>query len=202
MKKTFMRIIAIGMILLNLNICASATDIQKADANNFGEVEGFTPTSESTWGDVLRYFNPEEFDHLPEELQQQYDAILLEDVNDESTSSTTATLRSGIVVSDLLTFAMGTTGNRTSIDYSISLYSTVQCPYIGISVVLYDAEANTYVASDLGVDTNTQLCTLEDSFTGLIRQHKYRVQAASAVTPPAGYWGDGVLTLEDEVSTK
>ena len=51
-------------------------------------------------------------------------------------------------------------------------------------------------------ETNAKLCTLDGTFDGLSRSHKYRLEAASAVTPPVGYWGDGVLSKKVTVYTK
>lgn len=44
-------------------------------------IEGFQPTEDSTWGDVYRHFDPEGFEALTEEQQEELDHVLL---NEES----------------------------------------------------------------------------------------------------------------------
>lgn len=39
----------------------------------------FVPSPDSTWGDFLRHCSPEAFASLPEEIQKEYDSLLLTD---------------------------------------------------------------------------------------------------------------------------
>ncbi|NCC17234.1 MAG: hypothetical protein EOM28_13095 [Clostridia bacterium] len=47
--------------------------------------KGFSASSDSTWGDLYRFFEPEKFEALPTEIQMIYDNTLLEDMNTDST---------------------------------------------------------------------------------------------------------------------
>ena len=77
MKKHFSKFLSltIGVIMLvSLSVAAYA---DKPAA------EPYTPTAETTLGDICRHFEPEWFASLPADIQSQYDETLLNDVSGE-----------------------------------------------------------------------------------------------------------------------
>ena len=45
---------------------------------------GYTVNSDTTWGDLYRYYEPETFETLPAEIQMQYDNTLFENLDTKS----------------------------------------------------------------------------------------------------------------------
>lgn len=66
---------------------------------NDNDIEPFTPTSDSTWGDLHRHFDPEGFEELPKEIQEQLDSSLLEDVGKSNGPITETTIDDWTIVS-------------------------------------------------------------------------------------------------------
>ena len=66
---------------------------------NDNDIESFTPTSDSTWGDLHRHFDPEGFEELPKEMQEQLDNSLLEDVGESNRPITETTIDDWTIVS-------------------------------------------------------------------------------------------------------
>lgn len=54
--------------------------------------EPYSPTSTSTWGDLYRHFDPQGFEELPKEMQDQLDSLLLEDTGENHTPSAEITI--------------------------------------------------------------------------------------------------------------
>ena len=44
-----------------------------------GNGKGYLPSQNATWGELCRHFQPEWFDSLPNEVQEEYDQILLKE---------------------------------------------------------------------------------------------------------------------------
>ena len=207
-KKLYASFLSGIMLLSSLCVGAHAANapLQSPAATNQSSIQeetGFTPTADSTWGDVLRALSPEEFNNLPETIQRQYDNTPLNSPNSDASLNRTSSLRGSQPIASLLSMYLATTGKAASIDYFviINAYKLV-CPYMAVSAVLYDAETNKYVDSNVNADTNVSFCDMDETFDGLKRSHKYRIEAASSVTPPVNYTGTSVLTRQQTLYTK
>lgn len=75
---------------LCLTIILSSAVVTAGAVDTAEEVEGFTPTSTSTYGDLYRYFEPEEFYSLPKDVQEAYNNMPLEPTSNTNDVSTTA----------------------------------------------------------------------------------------------------------------
>ena len=70
MKKSFSKLIDVAVAVM---IC-SVVPVFAVDSAD----DGYTVNSDTTWGDLYRYYEPEMFATLPEAIQMQYDNTLLE----------------------------------------------------------------------------------------------------------------------------
>ena len=50
------------------------------------------PSADATWGELCRHFQPEWFDSLPNEVQEEYDQILLKEAPHKDTENNEARL--------------------------------------------------------------------------------------------------------------
>ena len=80
--KPWRSIVFVLMTLALLTGCGT-TDRREAERASLSPpeepavTEGFPSSSDSTWGDLFRRFDPEGFSALPEEVQAEYDRTLL-----------------------------------------------------------------------------------------------------------------------------
>ena len=182
--------------------------------------EPLTPTAETTWGDVARYFDSQGYEKLPEDIQKQLDASFINFAEvdgaevystgevdfsmSEQEVSTTGFITPNVREVDLsgVYFVLRAGGKQEEVTYTSSLFSEVTCPYMYVSAILYDEETNKMVGFDSTGEENTDECELEGSFEDLESKHDYRVVSTALLTPPAGYGFSGVAPLETTVTTK
>lgn len=207
------------VVVTSLSVSAFASEVQTKD--------GFTPEADSTWGDLFRYFDPEGFEALPEEIQNQYDAALLNtemSVSTENvisnmseaettisasgylykdTESTTGPESCSIDIAGLLNLTLGVSSTKTKIEYTAGLFCTKTCPWMYCSVTIYDGETGKYIDFDRSAELDgAKVCNVDGTFSGLESKHKYKVQAFGNVTPPAGYFISNPLYVETMQETK
>lgn len=186
---------------------------------------GFKPESDSTWGDLYRHFDPEGFNTLPIEIQEEYDSVLLDSeqpsnsvsyvstaINEDGTTSASGYLYSeenyeettsrSTNIAGLLGLVVTATPKTTSIGYSGVFASSIKCPRMYTSVSIYDKSTNEYIALDYSNDTNTTSCSVSGSFTGLKSKHTYTIKGYGSVTPPSGYYTSGPVTTLQNITTK
>ena len=87
-----------GYLYSEADIGSEGNDTSSSLANSDG-VEPFTPTSNSTWGDLHRHFDPEGFNALPKDIQEQLDNSLLKDDGAEDNPVTETTIGDWTIVS-------------------------------------------------------------------------------------------------------
>lgn len=80
MKKIFSKRICVTVIATAI-ITFVCTPTFTVDTMADSEGIEFSASSDSTWGDLYRSFEPEEFQALSEEIQLIYDSTLLKDTN-------------------------------------------------------------------------------------------------------------------------
>lgn len=225
MKKSVRKIVCLVLTLalaMSLSVAAFATE-QPAS-------EEFTPSKDSTWGDLYRHFDAEGFASLPLEIQKEYDSVLLdsEDSADptmaseeafavdevfETSVSASAYLYyetddnevapQSINIAGLLDLLLGVSSTKTEIDYTVGLYSTITCPWMYCSVTIYDEDTGKFVDFDSSIESDpTKVCSVDGTFDGLKSKHEYRLKAFGNVTPPTGYYISGPLTVETTKETK
>ena len=134
------------ILIFSASLCTAGA----IDASD--EVEGFTPQSTSTYGDLYRYFEPEKFAELPKDIQQAYDSMLLS----EDTSTDDVSLAKVETLNWYL--FLGTSTTKDAIDFTtvITIRPNVTISYAGVTVNLFDVESGKYVASfsDHGSDAS------------------------------------------------
>ena len=214
MKQTFTRLVC---TLLTVATIASFSALSGLAAK--GAKNEYTPSTDSTWGDVLYYFDPQGYENLTAYEKRIYDTTLLSECPSFAVSSPIVHHQSESVVSssgyiyedsstkstDIKGFTnltMGLSSTKDSIEYTTALTSTISCPKLTISMIAYNTESGKYVGTDLGSEENTKLCTLDDSFDDLESKTKYKIRAMGVVTPPSGYFTSGPLILEYTKETK
>ncbi len=190
------------------------------------EKDGFAPEADSTWGDLFRYFDPEGFEALPVEIQDQYDAALLDtqtSVGAENTTSAmsdaeTTVSATGYLYTDtdsitpesrktdiagLLNLTLGVSSTETEIEYTAGLFCTKTCPWMYCSVTIYDGETGEYIDFDRSSETDgAKVCSVDGTFIRLQSNHEYKVKAFGNVRPPEGYFLSNPLYVETMKETK
>lgn len=110
------------ILIFSASLCTAGA----IDASD--EVEGFTPQSTSTYGDLYRYFEPEKFAELPKDIQQAYDSMLLS----EDTSTDDVSLAKVETLNWYL--FLGTSTTKDAIDFTtvITIRPNVTISYAGV----------------------------------------------------------------------
>lgn len=163
----------------------------------------FTPTAETTLGDVCRHFEPEWFAALPTDMQELYNETPLQ----QSAEDTNVKNTKGIVLTDYLTTTVEATKvTSNSINYSGRILPTNAIAKIDyesmlLTIAIYDKNGNV-VDSDSSYESNTRMCTISGSFNGLESNYRYKLEAIGVVTPPAGYIVPGPMYDTIYVTTK
>ena len=190
--------------------------------------EVFRPSADDTWGDLCRKFEPEWFDALPKEIQAEYDSVIL---GEEPIKKNRETVSASAPVisekeprnldskyyrdSEILSNPNQPDEEYSMVDLGVEISKQEKAVDYGVSVMLighgaaeadtafaiYDPEAQEYldVCVEQAVDEKGWL--REDSFTGLKRNHKYVIQAITAVQTKEGYREISPLYVEAEVTT-
>lgn len=206
------------VVVASLSVSAFASEAPTKD--------GFAPEADSTWGDLFRYFDPEGFEALPVEIQDQYDAALLNPQTSVGTEEAISTMSdaettvsaSGYLYGDsdenapesraidiagLLNLTLGVSSTKTEIEYTAGLFCTKTCPWMYCSVTIYDGETGKYIDFDRSAELDgAKVCSVDGTFSGLESKHEYRVQAFGNVTPPEGYFISNPLYVETMKETK
>lgn len=180
------------ILIFSASLCTAGA----IDASD--EVEGFTPQSTSTYGDLYRYFEPEKFAELPKDIQQAYDSMLLS----EDTSTDDVSLAKVETLNWYL--FLGTSTTKDAIDFTtiITIRPNVTISYAGVTVNLFDVESGKYVASFSDHGSDASIFSFDGKFTKLQSKHKYRISAGAAITLPAGYYGNTTATKTTTATTK
>ena len=173
------------------------------------DVGGFKASEDSTWGDLIRHFSPEEFANLHSDAQNYFDsqrlnsginkieeANTLIEKNEETligrTFGTVSHADGGFAkdlpIDELQVLVVVLDPSQTTIDYSAQLTSMIECPYLYVSIALYEADSNTWIDFDSSAEVDSDSCGVDGTFTDLERRKDYRVESIAYVTPPAGYY--------------
>jgi len=83
MKKSFFKFIGVAVAVI---ICSVVLAFAADSAD-----DGYAVNSDTTWGDLYRYYEPEVFTTLPEAVQMQYDNTLLENQDNREVVSKVTT---------------------------------------------------------------------------------------------------------------
>lgn len=183
---------------LCLTTILSSALVTAGAVNTSEDVEGFTPTNNSTYGDLYRYFEPEEFYSLPEDIQEAYNNMPLEP------TSTTSDVSTNALEEYYWYFHLASNSTKDTIDFTASIISPpkIVLPYAGVTVNLYDISAGKYIKFFSDFDTDPWAFAFDGEFTGLQSNHIYRLSAGAAITLPTGYFGETAKTLTDDIKTK
>lgn len=190
--------------------------------------EAFRPSADDTWGDLCRKFEPEWFDALPKEIQAEYDSVILGEEpikkNRETVSASTPVISEkeprnldakyysdSEILSNpnqpdgefsMVDLGVGISKQKKAVDYGISVMLTEHgAAEADTALALYDPEAQEYLDVCVGQAVDEKGWLREDSFTGLKRNHKYVIQAITAVQTEEGYREISPLYVEAEVTT-
>lgn len=202
-KKFLKRVSLLLMVCMIFMIMVSPISAAEND------VGGFKASEDSTWGDLMRHFNPEEFANLPSDAQDYLDSQQLNsgtnkienadtmiEKNEETligrtfgtVSRTIGGFAKDLPIDELQVLVVVLDPSKTTIDYSAQLTSMIECPYLYVSIALYEADSNTWVDFDSSVEFDSDSCGVDGTFTDLERRKDYRVESIAYVTPPAGYY--------------
>ena len=232
MKKLLSKGIGMVLSLVCMSICVFPNYIaQAAETTDKVEVDAFTPSVDSTWGDLYQHFDPQGYDAFTDSEKRLYHSILLKEIAETSEENmNTVMTESGvdilgnkdfenvvslsgylysndntnraININGLLSLVMGLASTKDSIEYTTAFASTITCPRLAISMSIYDVKDGKYVGFNRGYDDNVKIFTLDDTFDGLKSKTEYTVQAVGTVTPPEGYISSGPLVTLDNKKTK
>ena len=193
MKKHFSKFLSltIGVVMLvSLSVAAYA---DKPAA------EPYTPTAETTLGDICRHFEPEWFASLPADIQSQYDETLLNDVSGKKACITNNEERATVGWASVHVNAYG---KKEAIEYVAALEVDISCPSVILTAVAYDNETGDIIDTDSAYDTVSVGVSFRNTCEDLEPDHEYRVDALGMVTPPAGCTIDGLMDDTDIVTTR
>ena len=140
MKQTFTRLVC---TLLTVATIVSFSALSRLAAK--GAKNEYTPSTDSTWGDVLYYFDPQGYENLTAYEKRIYDTTLLSECPSFAVSSPIVHHQSESVVSssgyiyedsstkstDIKGFTnltMGLSSTKDSIEYTTALTSTIVAP--------------------------------------------------------------------------
>ena len=164
---------------------------------------GFVPKSDTTWGELFRQFDSEEFSELDPQLQQmpltevgsvgmiypEEDSDGAQEILDKAVYASADGLLSdrtetepGLVVFDLISYPQA---DKTGIEYNGMLSTFAECPGACVLVALQDSESEEFVAfdytDDLSQHTNDSgtisQTNMEDNFDNLKPDHQYTIKA-------------------------
>ena len=138
-----------------------------------GNGKGYLPSQNATWGELCRHFQSEWFDSLPDEVQAEYDQLLLneippkrEDSENPETGREEAAIRSegaegySVYVVDegamtlpqsevpegIITLMMGLRAEKEAVGYRVSTFCDQEGAQVFLMVALMDAQTGEYLA--------------------------------------------------------
>lgn len=230
--KLFSKILCMALAATTI-VSFSATSAFASEANRDVSVteKRFTPSDNSTWGDLYRYFDPEGFSALSPEEKYFYNSVPLN--NDDTTSpalannSTTSSV-AAFMAEHGKTDYISTSGTiqpienddeqNRAIDLGISTFTlgldstTDSIGYTGLLIstiscpklgiaVTLYDENGTYVDFNSESEDNAIACSIDDRFEGLESKTTYTVHALALITPPENYVASP-LYLQEDYTTK
>ncbi len=193
-----------------------------------GNGKGYLPSQNATWGELCRHFQSEWFDSLPDEVQAEYDSVILGEEpikkNRETVSASTPVISEkeprnldakyysdSEILSNpnqpdeeysMVDLGVEISKQEKAVDYSVSVMLIGHgAAEADTAFAIYDPEAQEYLDVCVGQAVDEKGWLREDSFTGLKRNHKYVIQAITAVQTEEGYREISPLYVEAEVTT-
>lgn len=182
--------------------------VMETDRSDWAEQKlPFVPSKTSTWGDLVRHFEPEKYNALSADQREILNKTLLEEDNralllkrEGKTSNTVMAFK--IEQEDLknedfdartrgfpfpINYSIGASPrDRYSINYWGSIVAYKQCPYMSMNMTLYDQTAGHYVTSASEVEFNSYHLSMNGTWSGQ-PNHSYSVKGIVFVTLPPGY---------------
>lgn len=128
-----------------------------------GNGKGYLPSQKATWGELCRHFQPEWFDSLPNEVQEEYDQILLKEAPHKDTENNEARL---VAVTEVKKI---TDGQEKQKEYpvlalnSCRLYDTKNTESVGtvdLALMLLMQDNKMDFSSSVAVVSDEQPCKL------------------------------------------
>lgn len=194
MKKTFKKLTAmlliIQMCLLLVPMTAEAAEVIR-EAND--RQEFYVPNETSTWGDLLRHFNPKEFEKLPWLEKQALDKQLLV-AHKMSEDEYQKEEKFRFLADDgqmLRTIPFGAIFEATPYVKNYTVYywgqirADLKCPYLAVHLALYDMNRGYYVNTDQETGYNTKYILCQGSWSAA--KGSYRLEGTGYVTAPDGF---------------
>lgn len=194
MKKKISKFLSLALAaIMSMSLSVSAFAAEPV-------VEPYTPTEETTLGDVCRHFEPEWFASLPDEIQAQYDETLLKEAGAAEASINPENGERATV--GWATVSANATGAVEAISYTAGLAVTIECPALVLTAVIYDDETGDLIDSTSSYETDEYNTLITDTCRNLEPNHRYRLEAIGLVTPPAGCTINGALHDSDTATTR
>ena len=191
----------------------------------------FSPSADSTWGQLCKQLQPEWYDSLPDEVSAQLDSLLLSEDHssaseDPNPSSVTPVYKEVEQSKDAGYTILGQDNGECiaedktvrptgmslllneqdrAVDYILSAYTSIEeePTQVSIIIAISDAKTGAYLAAAADtIPITDDIDGVVESFQNLKHDHKYTVQALVILTPPQGYQSSGPLYVEKEVTTK
>lgn len=225
-SKTICMVLATATVM-SFSVIPSFASEATSNVSSVDE-KAYTPSSDSTWGDLYRYFDPEGFTSLTDEEKQLYNSTPLNNnnavLNSVDTSISNPTLdfvtesgktdyvsTSGTIYSNdehsraldlgISNFTLGVDSTEDSIGYTAAVLTTIRCPKLGIAITLYEKSSGKYVDFNSESEEDALFCSIDDRFDGLKSKTEYTVHALGMITPPENYVASP-LYLEKDYKTK
>ncbi len=193
-----------------------------------GNGKGYLPSQNATWGELCRHFQSEWFDSLPEEVQAEYDQLLLneippkrEDSENPETGREEAAIRSegaegySVYVVDegamtlpqskvpegIITLMMGLRAEKEAVGYRVSTFCDQEGAQVFLMVALMDAQTGEYLAVQPYSSAIDRMYQTEEAFAKLKSKTDYTVKAIAWVTA-SGSVNNGALYAESSITTE
>ena len=193
-----------------------------------GNGKGYLPSQKATWGELCRHFQPEWFDSLPDEVQAEYDRLLLneippkqEDSENPKTGREESAIRSegaegySVYVVDegamtlpqsevpegITTLMMGLRAEEETVSYRVSTFCDQEGAQVFLMVALMDAQTGEYLAVQPYSGAIDRMYQAEEAFAKLNSKTDYTVKVIAWVTA-SGSVNNGALYAESSITTE
>lgn len=185
MKKMFKKAVAVvltaAMALTVGTPVFAAEDTTDVDVTTTSNGEKFYITETTTWGDVIRYRDLNDYMALPAEMKEQVDSVYVKESENQENQIT-----SRVVFASITSPEPTWSTYDNSFSYDVTLRTTKKCPYMFLEVILYDHYTGEIMSSASGAKYDSTSVTVSDKVSGLNANYPYRIATMGDPLAPAG----------------
>ena len=183
MKKWFKKTVAVVLtaaVALTVGTPVFAAE-NVTDVNTTSNNEKFYITETTTWGDVIRYRDLNDYMALPAEMKEQVDSVYVKESENQENHFTPRD-----TIAWIGSFKPTWQTSNNSFSYSIALSASQKCPYLFLEVIIYDHNTGELMGSSSGSEYNASYVIVSDEVAGLKSNYPYRFATMGDVLAPAG----------------